>query len=104
MTEIIIGTIVGVVLTIVLGKLAYECDRDLFAYMAAFSGVVTFVGVVLLFVFGFSWKSAQYRADIINREYKTEYTKEEIFYAEDVIETIQQIQRTRIEVQGLEEK
>jgi len=49
---------------------------------------------------GWSWLAAGYKAEIINREYKTNYTREEIFYANDIIDTIREIQRKRIEVNG----
>jgi hypothetical protein len=67
--------------------------------LSTLCGLVTFVGIVLVMTFGFSWKSSQHKANIINREYGTNYTKEEIFYAKGVIETIQQIDRTRIDIQ-----
>ena len=40
---------------------------------------------------------AEYKAGIINREFGTSYTQEEIFYASDVIETIRKIKRIRSE-------
>lgn len=49
-------------------------------------------------VFSYGWYSSEHKAKIINREYKTNYTQEEIFYAEDVIETIREIKRQRNEV------
>ena len=49
---------------------------------------------------GWSWMAAESKAQIINREYGTKYTREEIFYASDVIDTIREIDRKRVEVNG----
>jgi hypothetical protein len=61
------------------------------------------VGLCILVVYCFvSWNyfAAEYKKDIINREYKTNYTQEEVFYASDVIETVRELNRKRIEVNG----
>ena len=47
-----------------------------------------------------NWIGSAYKADIVNREYKTDYTREEIFWASDVIETIRELDRKRVEVNG----
>lgn len=46
------------------------------------------------------WVAADSKAQIINREYGTQYTREEVFYASDVIDTIRNINRKRIEING----
>lgn len=46
------------------------------------------------------YKQAEYKARIINREFGTEYTQAEVFYAEDVIDVVKQLNRTRIEANG----
>ncbi len=45
----------------------------------------------------YGWIAADAKAKIINREYGTNYTQAEVFYADDVIETIRQIKRHRVE-------
>jgi len=69
--------------------------------------IATMVGFFLLNYAGkfyaltiWAWFAADSKANIINREYGTSYTREEIFYASDVIDTIRQIDRKRIEVNG----
>lgn len=47
-----------------------------------------------------SWTAADYKAQIINREYGTSYTQSEVFYASDVIETVRQLDRKRYEING----
>ena len=49
---------------------------------------------------GWSWIASDYQAKLINREYGTSYTREEVFYASSVIETIREIDRKRIELNG----
>lgn len=71
--------------------------------IAGYVGVLIFISTIsALFyaVLGLDWISAGYKARIINREYGTHYTQEEVFYASDVINTIRQIQRNRIELNG----
>lgn len=66
-------------------------------------GFLTFVLIVCLLIDIFcyvDYVGCKYKADIINREYNTTYTQDEIFYASDVIEKIQEIKRQRIEVNG----
>ena len=66
-------------------------------------GILIFISSIIFVTlpfFGYSWVAAKTKAEIINREYGTHYTREEIFYANDVIDTIQQIKRKRIEVSG----
>ncbi len=49
---------------------------------------------------GYGYIAADYKANIINREYNTSYTQEEVFFASDVIETIREIDRKRVEING----
>lgn len=72
--------------------------------LALFSCVILYVAagiasVVYCFML-WGWISSGVRADILNREYGTNYTQEEIFYGSDVIDTIRELDRTRIEVNG----
>ena len=63
--------------------------------------VMLLVGVLSLLLYlplVYSYVSAGYKADVINREYGTSYTQDEVFYADDVIDTIREIDKTRIEV------
>ena len=47
-----------------------------------------------------SWFAAEHRAQIINREYGTAYTREELFWASDVIDTVRELDRKRVELNG----
>lgn len=72
--------------------------------LAGFLGLIIFVGAgVSSIAFAFtswSWMASEAKANIINREYKTNYTREEVFFASDVIDTIRHLERRRIEVNG----
>ncbi len=61
---------------------------------------VSILAVLLLTAAGWGWVSAWYEASIINREYGTDYTTEEVFFASDVIETIRDLNRSRYEING----
>ena len=54
----------------------------------------------LLIAVVWGWVSAGYQASIINREYGTNYTMEEVFFASEVIETIRELDRKRYEING----
>ena len=72
--------------------------------ISAIAGVLLAIGTGIASISyafaGWSWIAAESKAQIINREYGTKYTREEIFYASDVIDTIREIDRKRVEVNG----
>jgi hypothetical protein len=47
-----------------------------------------------------SWVASDHKARILNNEYGTNYTQEDVFYASDVIDTIRNLDRKRIEING----
>lgn len=72
--------------------------------IAGFFGVIIGIcaGVAAL-VYSFvvwEWVASEYKAGIINREYGTQYTREEVFYGSSVIDTIRELDRRRYEVNG----
>ena len=72
--------------------------------------LVFVLGMVLLIAGGFSavsytfsgWSylAAKHKANIINREYGTNYTQSEIYWASGVVDTIRELERKRVEVNG----
>jgi len=48
----------------------------------------------------FAWTGAVHKAEVINREYGTSYTPAEIFWASSVINTVREVGRQRIELNG----
>jgi len=67
-------------------------------------GIMACIVALVLFIVEtgliYDWIGAKYKSDIINREYGTSYTQEEIFFGKDVIETIRNLDRKRYEVNG----
>lgn len=63
-------------------------------------GILTGLTAICFCFVVWQWQAADYKTAIINREYKTNYTKEEVFYASDVIDAIRELDRKRIELNG----
>ncbi|MDA3854870.1 MAG: hypothetical protein PF569_01330 [Candidatus Woesearchaeota archaeon] len=100
MLGIIIGTILCVIV-MSLGIIMYINDDCSIVGMllSTFGGIGVLIFTIFIGVYGFEWKASEVKAKLVNKEYGTSYTKEEVFYAEDVIETIQEIKRTRLDIQ-----
>ena len=97
--------IVGACLTIAnIYYVSKSYEQDGFEMFSVLFGIIS--GTVTLFLLGFfsltcwNWYSAEYQAKIINSEYGTNYTREDVLYASNVIDTIQQINRNRVEING----
>lgn len=97
--SIVILVIIGISL-MWFGDHSYT-DAGSFAFGA---GIITLIVSAILCIIlamnAYAWYGAQVKANIINREYHTHYTREEIFFASDVIDQIRELDRTRIEVNG----
>lgn len=76
---------------------ALEVLCAIMGFVSVLAGLVI---TIMLAVMCWSWQGSKYKADIINREYGTQYTQAEIFYASSVIDTIRELNRKRIEVNG----
>jgi hypothetical protein len=100
---IVFGIVMAIILVIVFSVWAsQDCEwhNILAAILAVLLGIATAITVICFCFIVWSWKASEYKAKIINSEYDTSYTREEIFYGSDVIETIRQLDRTRIEING----
>ena len=74
---------------------------SVFVFMTGLIAVI--MGIIMAIsyaIVGYSWFAAEYQARLINREFGTEYTQEEVFWASGVIDEIRELQRKRIEVNG----
>lgn len=85
----------------------YGASKDDIYGIAIFSNlicpIIAFFGICFLLAYcflGFQYIAAGHKAEIINREYKTNYTQEEVFYASDVINTVRELDRKRVEING----
>ena len=79
----------------------------LFIFLDRFiNGIAIFASVIAIFILCvylvllFPWIASEHKVKIINKEYGTTYTQEEVFFAFDVIKTIQQLKRERRELNG----
>lgn len=62
--------------------------------------VIGAIGLLITLVLAFEWQGSAVKASMLNREYGTNYTREEIFYASSQIDLIRELDRKRIEVNG----
>lgn len=100
MLLILIALIALAVLAVVIFMLS-ESDDSLFLFVIgciAASGAA--IGLSAYAFTGWSYLAAEYKADIINREYGTDYTQAEVYWAADVIDTVRELDRKRVELNG----
>jgi hypothetical protein len=100
LTLILIAIVCSTVTALALLNLPYQYENILTGLAGIFLLLASGVAAICYAFMAWSWIAADTKAAIINREYGTSYTREEIFFASDVIETIRQIDRKRIEVNG----
>ena len=67
---------------------------DVIGGLTAILGVIGIAGGITLSIY---YHGASVQASVINREFGTNYTQDEVFYASNVIEIIQQIERNRVD-------
>lgn len=68
--------------------------------IATISCGVGCLGLMMYCVFVMDYIAAGHEARIINREYGTNYTQEEVFYAPNMIDTVRELDRKRMEING----
>lgn len=78
----------------------YRASHSLAGVLGVLGGIISLFCAIAYVFAGYSWFASEYKAEIINREYGTHYTREEVFYASDVIETVRQLDRKRYEING----
>jgi hypothetical protein len=95
-----------IVASVIAGALMWYSGKN-YGAVGALAGVLGFILALIAgladvaYAFaGWSWFAAEHKAQIINREYDTKYTQVEVFWASDVIETVRQLDRKRIELNG----
>lgn len=103
MTIFVIAVIAISLLSLALLYYSENGFRDSHSAAAGFGifiAIASALGWVFVGVAGWNWKAAGVKVDILNREYGTHYTQAEFFYARDVIDTVRELERKRIEVNG----
>ena len=83
-----------------LSEYGYSGWHELLMVSGIFSAIGTALTLVVYAFTVWSWIASEHKTNIINREYGTSYTREEVFFASDVIETVRQLDRKRLEVNG----
>lgn len=99
--------VIAAIAALILGFLLYKWGDDNYStfdwlFMIVGGLLVTVGGIALVCIiyFSISWHGSAIKAKLINREYGTSYTQEEVFYASSVINTIRELDRKRVEVNG----
>lgn len=92
--------IISAVIGIYLMRVATANHMDILGLVASMLLVFTAVGCLVMIPTAYNWVAAGYQVSIINREYDTAYTQEEIFFASDVIEAVRELKRNRYELNG----
>lgn len=104
MPNIIIFIISSMIIFIAGAWLLKKSLEDWESFIAFVLAIVTLVmgGIMLLgsTLTCWSWFASEHQAKLINQEFGTNYTREEVFWASDVIEEIRELKRQRIEVNG----
>ena len=82
------------------GDSGYEGRHVTMGMFGILGCIISFIGVIFIGVLSLEWAGAASKAGIINREYGTNYTQAEVFYASSVIDTVRELDRKRYEVNG----
>jgi uncharacterized membrane protein len=96
---IVVGVVCGKLFISALGS----CETSA-AIVGGFCGMIALVALFMAIVMPFimvDYIGSSVKAELINTECGTNYTPKQIFFAEDIVEEIREVQRTRIEIQGL---
>lgn len=97
---VLILILIALAVAVVVGLILMEHDEILVGVLGLLCLCGAGFGAICYAFTVYSWLAADYKADIINREYGTNYTREEVFFASGVIDTIRELNRQRIEVNG----
>ena len=94
-----------VVLSLAVGGVFLVCigDDERNPFLAIIGAISTMFGVIgLIFCMFVSWDffASGYKAELLNKEYGTNYTRMDVLFAEDIIDTVRELKRQRIEING----
>lgn len=97
---VLILILIALAVAVVVGLILLDHDSILVGVLGVLCLCGAGFGAICYAFTVYSWFAADYKADIVNREYGTNYTREEVFFASGVIDTIRELNRQRIEVNG----
>lgn len=98
--SVLFFVLLGTISTAVIAKFMMEANNSLLEFTGVLMMIASGVFVVFLTATVWFYVAAGHKADMINAEFGTSYSREQVFFAESVIEEIRQIQRQRIELNG----
>ena len=102
MTLLLCGLVALAFIGVVLLYVAYETRSGLLKVLCALFGAAALlavtVGLIAFCALIMDYLGADHKARIMNREYGTTYTQEEVFYASSVIDTVRELDRKRMEI------
>lgn len=75
------------------GVNGYKSTHFVAAFFGFFLMAASIIWIVTYPILAWSWIASEQKANILNREFGTNYTREEIFWASGFIETIGEIGR-----------
>lgn len=90
---VIVASIVGMIV-------ADKCDAEFLGGACAFTFLAGLLLAGAFAVTAVSWHGAGVKANILNSEYGTSYTQQDVFYASEVIDAVRELDRKRVEVNG----
>jgi len=94
MTYFLIGILLIILLSAIFiwyGSRYDDIINNIIELIGVSLGVLSIIPLFIFMIFIIDYQSAGYKAKIMNKELGTEYTQEEIFYAEDLIKNIRKI-------------
>lgn len=80
--------------------IADNVDGFFCALIGGIAAVCAMIGLIIYCALVMDYIGAEHKARIMNREYGTHYTQEEVFYASSVIDTVSELDRKRMEING----
>jgi hypothetical protein len=93
--------LIALVFTCISGIFLTNCRNVLCSYIIGpFTLVFSIFGFIVYLAVAWGYFASGYKADIINKEYGSNYTQEQVFYASGVIEEIRNLDRKRIQLDG----
>lgn len=81
------------------GEAPTGSGRELVFSITALFGTVASLGLFIAYaLLCGSYYAAGVKAEVINKEYGTDYTQEQVFFADEVIDVIHEIKRKRVDL------
>lgn len=98
--EVLLFIAFGVAALCVIAYIGMDTENLFVLLVGVFSLFGAGAGALILVLASWEWLASSHKADLINRQLGTSYTKEDIFYASGYIEEVREMHRKRIELNG----